>query len=457
MKKISSFLILILIINLCLAFVPYQAVALSFNPNYIISDLEMTEYNSMGLNDIQKFLERKEGTLGTYITEDVDGKRKRASEIIYNAAQTNKINPKVILVLLQKEQSLVENPNPTQYNYDWATGYHRPDGSDPNDPALQKYKGFAIQIDGGAGSLRWYIDNYPTPWLYKIGQTYDIDGYSITPQNLATVCLYNYTPHYLGNYKFWQIWNRWFAKNYPDGSLLQVEGEPGIWLIKYGKRHPFLSRTAFLASYSQEKVLNVSLSDLEKYEMGYPIKFPQYSLLRSPRGTVYLIVGDKKRGFKSQEAFKMMGFHPEEIIDVTWEDLELYQEADPITINSVYPNGALLQDQKTGGVYYIENGIKYGLIDRCFLEINFPNRKIIPAAEGELEKYQNGGLMRLKDGELVKSKEGPTVYVISNGKKRPIVSSKVFEEMGYKWENVVTVPQKVLDIHYTGEIISTVH
>ncbi len=450
-----SLIITFLFIN---SLLPLNCSAASFNPNYILSNQELTDYQSMSLGAIQRFLNSKSGILKNYQTKDIDGKKKTAAEIIFQASQRYKINPQVILTLLQKEQSLIDNPRPTSYNLDWACGYHRPTGSDPNDPKLQPYKGFAVQVDGAAATFRWYIDHYPTPWLRIAGKTYNFDGHLITPQNMATAALYNYTPHYQGNYQFWKIWQKWFVKIYPDGTLLQAEGEPGIWLIQHQKRRPFLSRAAFLSRYNPQKVILVSKEDLEKYEIGQPIKFPQYSLLRSPGGTVYLLVDDERRGFRSKEAFMMMGFNPEEIIDVSWQDLSIYPEGKPITIKSVYPVGALLQDRKTGAVFYVKDGIKRGIIDKSILEINFPHYHLIPAAEGELEKYLKGKPLGIKDGELVKASSESSVYVIANGLKRPIISAEVFEKLGYKWENIKEVPKKVLDLlHPTGPIIDITH
>jgi len=454
MNKESKTIVLLLVFSFVLGCCSQDIFASQFNPDYIIADSEMIDYQTMSLEQIQKFLEKKNSALVDLEIEDIDGEKKSAAEIIYNASQENKINPKVILVLLQKEQSLIENHTPSQYNLDWACGYHRPDGSDPDDPALQKYKGFAVQVDGAAGTLRWYIDNYPTPWLRLVGETYNFDGHQVTPQNVATVALYNYTPHYHGNYNFWKIWNEWFTTLYPNGSLLQVEGEPGIWLIQNDQRRPFLSRAAFLSRYSQDKVITVSLNDLEKYETGPATKFAQYSLLRIPSGTVYLIVDDEKRGFKSKEALMMIGFNPEEIEDVEVEDLKDYPEGEPITIESIYPTGALLQNRNTGAVYYVENGKKHGIIDRSILDIKFSNRSIVPAAEGELEKYKRSTMVKLNDGELIKGAESPAVYVIENGLKRPIISGEVFESLGYKWENILVIPQRVLDLlHPTGKIV----
>ncbi|MEK7508723.1 MAG: hypothetical protein AAB568_02610, partial [Patescibacteria group bacterium] len=100
-----------------------------FNPNFIISDNDMLNPNAMTLAEVQEFLAAKPGILANYkIFKPQIAMEQTAAEIIYQAAQTEGISPKVLLVLLQKEQSLVEDPTPTQYAFDWATGYAVCDG-----------------------------------------------------------------------------------------------------------------------------------------------------------------------------------------------------------------------------------------------------------------------------------------------------------------------------------------
>lgn len=446
-KKIISLLVL------STFFLPHLVYA-EFNPNYIISDEELVDYNSMSLSQIQKFLENKGGALAWYFTTDTDGITRTAAEIIWRVAKTYKINPKVILVTLQKEQSLVTDPSPLPVQYDWATGYGVCDGCSLSDPNIQKYKGFANQVDSTAGWKRWFLENaLVLTWLKKPGQTYLIDNYQITPANLATASFYTYTPHYHGNYNFWKIWQSWFGKYYPDGSILKELNGPGIWLIQGGLRRPFVTYSAFISRYSPEKIIPVPQSELEKYEIGVPIKFPDYSLLRSPHGTVYLIQGDIKRGFVSSEVFKIIGINPDEIIDVSWEDLDAYTEGEPITLESVYPLGALLQDKTTGGVYFVENGIKKPIWSREFLTLYFKGKPIIPVSPDELKKYQTGEPVKFKDGELVMSESSPTVYVISNGERRPIPNEEIFNSLGYKWENVIKTTDKILSLHVLGSPI----
>jgi hypothetical protein len=443
-----------------------------FNPNYIISDFEVLAYDSMDLQFIQEFLTSKGGYLASYKTnactdDDVLNKREcsgqimSAAEIIYDRAAINKVSPKFIIVLLQKEQSLIEDKNPLQSQLDWACGYGCPDGDSCN----LSWKGFWKQVNSASLQFRDYMDN-PHLYTYKAGQTYTFTNpyatsdkpaaTAVTPANQATAALYNYTPHvYNGNYNFYKIWQRYFSRPvFPDGSLLQAEGEAGVWLIQDGKKRPFISKGALTSRYDINKIIIVSKNDLDKYEKGAPIKFPQYSLIMSPRGTVYLLIDDKRRGFASGEAFKKMGFQRDEVTKASWDDINIYQEIAPITATSTYPTGALLQDKKTGGVYWVMVGEKAPLLDPIFLKTKFKNRKIIQVKQAELDGYKTVGPVLFGDGELLKTDISPYVYLISGGKKRLIPSDQIFNSLGYKTSNVIIVPSKILYLYEAGEPIT---
>ncbi|MBU0649241.1 hypothetical protein KJ969_04060, partial [Patescibacteria group bacterium] len=364
------------------------ALAIDFNPNYVLSDDDLTDFDSMDAQAIQGFLGRKGGYLASYETEDTDGVVRKAADIIYRICQTYLINPKFILALIQKEQSLVEDPNPTQKQLDWAAGYSVCDSCTTDDPAIQRWKGFAKQI---RSSAMQFMEGYLLD-LETVGRTVagispgeptQIDGQTITPFNNVTAALYTYTPHIHGNENMWKIWQRWFTTLYPDGSLLQVQGEPGIWLIKYDEKRPFLSMAALLSRYDLNKVIQISKTDLDRYETGRAIKFADYSLLRSPRGTIFLLDGDKRRGIDSWETFRTIGFNPDEIIQATWEDVNLYDEGEMITLESVYPQGALLQNKQTGGVYWVQDGKKYPIWSKELMYNNFQQRYISAVSEEE--------------------------------------------------------------------------
>lgn len=425
--------------------------AAEFNPHHIISDAEMFDGNGMSAREIQRFLELKASRLATYYMNTNDGGYKSVAQIIYEAGRDNQVNPRVLLVMLQKEQSLIEATHPTQKQIDWAMGYGVCDSCDLNDPALFEFKGFENQINMAASRLRWFHDNVHT---YKqVGQTYIIDGQEVTPSNEATAALYNYTPHIHGNYVFWKLWQRWFLQYYPDGSLLQVAGEPGVWLIQYGLKRPIVSKSALYSRYDPSKIIVVDKSELNKYESGAPIKFPNYSLLRKSTGSIFLLVNDSLRHIDSMATFRAIGFNPQEVISVSDEDIALYKMGTPITIDSIYPVGALLQNNTTGGVYFVQEGVKHPLVSRDIMKINYPRYSVMQVSPAELEKYELGDPIRFPEGTLIKTPSAPVVYVVSEGMKRPILSGEVFNKLGYKWSNIHDVSQRSLDLLPIGPYI----
>lgn len=457
--------------------VPNLAAAAEFNPNYIISDEELLDSKSMTLSDVESFLRSKGGYIANYRTQNSRGDMKTAAEIIYEAAANNydcsayddngrdftlaqmrtkcdpiSINPKFLLVLLQKEQSLVEEKEPTANQLDWATGYGCFDGQ----ACIERYRGFGKQVN--SASLQFY--SYVTEsekYTYKAGNTYrisnakDMEDSMVTPSNNATAALYNYTPHvYNGNYNFYNLWNKYFTRKYPNNSLLQARGEIGVWLIKDGEKRPFLTKGALTSRFDINKIIQVDKSVLDSYSTGAPIRFSQYSLIRSPKGDIYLLVDDKKRKIANMEAFRAIGFNPEEVVGASWEDVNAYKNGVDITTESKYPTGALLQNNKTGGVYWVSEGEKAPLIDAIFLKTKYKNKPITQVNPEVLDKYVTIDPVRFSDGELIKSDASPAVYILDGGKKRAIVSGEIFEGLGYRWENVLTVSPKVLAMYGLG-------
>lgn len=424
----------------------------AFNPDYIISDKELTNYETMNLEEIDSFLKKFNGALTNYYTKDIDGQIKSAAEIIFNASRRYRINPQVLITLLQKEQNLITKKAEKNTQYDWATGFACYDDRYP----IEAFKGFARQVDRAAWRLRYFLE-YPWQFVFYPGQVYKISGLLVMPQNLATAALYNYTPHLLGNRNFWQIWQKWFAQeNDPIGnnSLVKLKNEPGIWLIQNGKRRPFYSKNVFLASFSFKNVRIISKKELLKYEIGEPVDFPNYSLLENEKGEKYLLI-DKTIRPIPEKIFREIGFNPEEIIKVSNKDLEKYSLGKPIL--SPYPTGSLLQDETTGAVYYVKDEFKYPIYSKEILLSNFPHGKIIKVKKEKLEKFVLAEPLKFRDGSLLKLANDSTIYLISQGKRRPITSFEAFAEFGYQWENVITVKENILNLHPLGEPIEMVN
>ena len=432
-----------------------SAVLPNFDENYIISDFDLTNSSSMNEQDIQFFLDRL-GSLGEKKFIDLDGSLKKASEIIYKYSLEFGINPQYILVTLQKEQSLIESSNIKQSQLDWAMGYAVCDSCYKNDPQIQKDKGIVKQIYYASRRNRYYIDN-PFEFVIKVGKPYLIDGVYVIPKNQATVNLYIYTPHLHGNRNFHYIWNSYFTKFYPDGTILQAFGEDGVWLIQNSKRRPFLTATSFFSRYSSDVIINVSKFDLEKYEMGSPIKYPNYSLLRNEDGTIYLLDDDTIRQISSWEVFMKIGFSPYEIINVLNSELLEYKKGNFVNETSIYPTGAVLKNISNDKMYYVQDGIKHEIITMEIYNYSKPNYPIFEKESSELDVYKTGVKLKLPDGFLIKTDLNSRIYVISNGEKREIKSKEIFETLGYKWENIKTVSEQTLSAHPLGFPIENIY
>lgn len=427
-----------------------------FNPNYITDEADILATGTMTAAEIQSFLASKNSYLANYSCPDLNGNSITAANAIFQVATTNRVNPRFLLVLLQKEQGLVENPNPKPSQLDWATGYGCPD----NSPCNERWRGFYKQINSASLQFRDYLEN-PHLYRYRAGQTYTFvntnkEPLTVTPVNNATAALYNYTPHvYNGNYNFWLLWRRYFKKEgYPDGTLLQVKGEPGVWLIQDGKKRPFHTRGALVSRFDPKKIIPINnKAELDKYPTGAPIKFAQYSIVRTPDKKLYLLVDDKKRLFASDEAFRKIGYNPSEIINASPEDLAGYTDGKDITVSDAYPTGALLKNKVTGELFWVEENTKAPILSDIVLKTKFANKKIITVDAATLDKYQAVAAVKLSSGELVRLDGGFMSYAVEGSVLRPIVSAQDFEALGYKWSNITIVDPRTFLLYTIGDTL----
>jgi len=220
-----------------------------FDPGLIISDYNFFNPDALTEGEIQNFLEERtcqpsDGVpcvweyRETTTNQPAQGighcrpyagaKNETAARMIAKIAAACTISPEVLLVLLQKEQSLLTRP--TESGYLRATGYGCPDTADCN----AEYFGFFNQVYNAAWQFRQYTQEPDR--AFKIG-TVDV-GFNpnaecgSTPviiENQATANLYNYTPYQpnavavenagdegdacstYGNLNFWLFYNDWFG------------------------------------------------------------------------------------------------------------------------------------------------------------------------------------------------------------------------------------------------------
>lgn len=421
-----------------------------FNPNLIIYDDEYSDWQSMTLNQVQEFLNTKGGILKSY---SINGKS--AAQLIYESATTWHVSEKLLLVTLQKEQSLIEQAPSSQRALDYAMGYGCPtNGSCSPDTA-----GFDKQIDYAGWQYRRYLDQISTNGHTISGWTPGVtkatlDGDLITPQNSATASLYTYTPHISGNYSFWKIWKRYnfdLQRIYPTGALLRAQGDPNVWLIQGSHKRRFTNSAAFLSRYSFAQVITVPSDHLLLYDTGTEISYANYSLIASPSGGIYMLSDDTKRPIRSREAFSNAGFRFDEVIHVGWDVLNQFPDGEEIRVDNVYPSGRLLQNNQSGAVWYVQNGVRHPIVCREILRSQFGLQRPVPVPPAEIEKYTYGGMVGFKDSDLVTA--GTTAYVISNGQKMPIADPATFNAYRFSWGNLQRVIPQCLQANPDGPLL----
>ncbi len=443
-----------------------------FSRHYIISDDEFVDYNSLSAEKIQTFLDGKDGILRTYV--DPDGRT--AAKIIYDAAQASRISPKVLLTTIQKESSMITRtsfPSGQQYYLDWVMFYGWCDSC-----TTGSNKGFANQIAAAAAAFRRYIDLINErgfsisgwgPGITKSltclnsdfnnGRELCTPGTSIdiTPANGATSALYTYTPHPGGNYAFWYHWNTYgfnLRRFYPDGTLLRAQGGSSIYIVESGLLRRFANSGAFLSRHSFNRVITVPADHLLVYDLGREIKYANYSLLKTPSGGIYLLADEVKRPIAGMKVFRQAGWSKEEVVKASWEDVDAYPDGDPITLADIYPSGQILRNKKTGSMWYVKDGVRYGIFNKEILKSQFGNRRPMPADPADIEKYPKGPMIGFKDGELVTSKKnGGTAYVISHGQRLPIASAAAFNAYRFGWSNLLRVDDRAIELHPLGQVL----
>lgn len=515
MKK-NNFLIFYLTLIVTI-FIPLSTKAqVEFNPNRIIEDSVLLNTKSMTIQEIQNFLSNRNSFLANYVTEAAYGETKSAAQIIYDAANNNydcdgvnlsdnpseaermikcrkitTVNPQFLIMLLQKEQSLIQNPSPSQKALDEATGYGCPTGGYCN----PYWKGFGKQVNSAALQFLAYMEN-PSRYNFKVGSTYiakdkfsmlksvastiengtynsivtSPNFTSVTIENKATAALYNYTPHvYNGNYNAHRLMNLYFPENstnnnsqapvivlrrtFPNGSILKSENKPEIWLIEGGKKRHFANWASFVSRFRQEQIVITSDEEINYYPLGATIKFPNYALVKTPNEKIYLLVDKEKRPFESLEVYKKIGFNPEELELASEEELADFIIGKTITTASTYITGALFQDTSNNEIFFVENGIKH-LVDKVLIGTKYIDRQIIKKSNKDLGALITGDPILLDEGSLVMTNNFPKIYLISDGKKRPFATKESFNALGYDEKNVIIVSSQFLYQYPMGETIN---
>ncbi len=385
-----------------------------FNPGYIISDFQMKHYNSMTEAEIQKFLTSKNNCSnkdealykrlsannpnikwhfekGHFIClseelfgdGEVIGKGETAAHIIWQAAQDYKINPQVLIVLLQKETGLITDKIPNNFDYRKATGYGCPDTA----PCSEKYYGFKNQVRKAAALFSEVVSggwtNYPLGKNYiQYNPSASCGGSVVEIKNLATSALYRYTPYQpnagalaagygtaacgaYGNRNFYLYFQDWF------GGILD-EG------VKAGK-----AEAAIEAREKGAKVLGRAKTNVKKInENNYYKEFENGYIYWTEKTGAWDISGGILAEWKRVQ--KDFGYPTSsEIVDKSG------------TVHQTFENGSIYWDSKTG------TWVIRGFAEKKWVELGGVKSKLgKPTNDGVCGLVNNGCYQGFENGNI---------------------------------------------------------
>lgn len=194
-----------------------------------------------------------------------------AASIIARIGQACNVSQKVLLVLLEKEQSLVRDSWPLVKQYDSATGFACYDNGQP---CVGGYAGFFYQVWAaalqfqryGTGSFTWYPVGQVSNILYQANNV-GCGTRATLISNRATAALYYYTPYApnaaaiaagyglgdacsaYGNRNFYQLYVDWFGSTQGNPDPKPMGSTPVPTLSRTGVVLPGDALTAVVSGW----------------------------------------------------------------------------------------------------------------------------------------------------------------------------------------------------------------
>jgi hypothetical protein len=127
--------------------------------------------------------------------------------------------------------------------------------------------------------------------------------------------------------------------------------------------------------------------------------------------------------------------------------------------NKTQPNGSILKSIESPKIYSIRDNKKRWIIDvNAFVSNGYKWENVVLVLQSELEAFKDGeniyavNLNLKQSGSLIRG-SGYKVYLVENGSKKWIRNEKVFVNLGYNWNNVISISNTELGLYFDGEDI----
>jgi len=236
-----------------------------------------------------------------------------------------------------------------------------------------------------------------------------------------------------------QVWRR------PNRSLIRVKNKKTVYVVEDGVKQPIPSEEVLRSQGLTFK--NVEVVDQEEadtYFNGDPINYADGTVVQEEgRPEVYVITNGERKHIQDPKAFVDLGYSWNSIVKVKPGVLGLYRKSSALKSNSVHPEGALVRVKGAPTVYVIKGGRRVPISSvKLFNAYRFDWNKVLVVNKNQVNKFKSDSRgLEYPDGTLLRSRSGK-VYKIDQGKKRWIRSGDDFSKAGYKPDEVIDVDEE---------------
>ncbi len=237
---------------------------------------------------------------------------------------------------------------------------------------------------------------------------------------------------------------------YPDGSLVQIKGQPDVYLIEGGKKRVFnLTAKQFVKlGFDFAQVRQATADELLNYPDSFPIKYGPDGQLISGGTKVYFIQNGKKRWVTSGNLFNTLGYKWSKVKKTELAESAVFLEGGAM----LYPDGTLFREQGKQEVYLMKGGQKHEFVSaQSFIRLGYKWTKVISLEPVEVALAPTGNIMTYADGTLVRAENSSGIFLIEKGVVQSFISAEIFLNLKYKWSQVLAISAQERARYQQGE------
>jgi LysM repeat protein len=489
---VSAVLALSGVVGITATLTPAKAISgSSFDPGLIIGDSVFYDFGATDAASLQAFMDQQvprcksslptnpapgEFTCLRYYRTDIPAmpasagrcnaidaaNNQTVAQMLIIIGRACNINPRVLLVTLQKEQGLVTSTNPF-----WPDSSGNPSTTKPQDYRYQIAMGFACpdtgpcttfgffyQVYKAAGQFHWYGNPAGSFTYLKVGSNVNISYQANKPscgkrtfllKSQATAALYYYTPYTpneaalknlygsgdscsaYGNRNFWRYYWDWFGSPIGGGFLLQ-SATSDVYLIT-----PDPATGAYVKHRVSDASLATALAPLgpigrisQDYLDSFPTSTDMNRLVKSATNNYFFVDGGRKYVLSSCDQAATYGLNCATAVQLSAYQLNAMPSSG--TLSSLVPE---VVKQASGPTYLISGGQIREILDAVSVAsagITLPAVAPVPITAFN---YLPWGPPIAKSGQLFKNRTNGNMAVTMGGKYYEI-DPKTSDDMDFK-------------------------